>query len=123
MLADLRLQNGAFPSTPAAQVKGLWAYAVLPKWDASSRLSQRLNQDEIHGWARWWKKNLRWFRHGSVTKTYWMTLTVRSSLQNRLFAGFRHFLISSLGILLVKPRGMPSCAIFCPVRTSLLLSK
>ena len=39
MLADLGLQHGTSPSAPTTQVKGLQAYAMLPKLDASSQAS------------------------------------------------------------------------------------
>ena len=50
MLANLGLWNGTPPSAPSMQVKGLQAYATLPKLDVSSQLGQSLNQDKILGW-------------------------------------------------------------------------
>ena len=59
MSANLGLWHGTSHSAPTTQVKGLWAYIMLPKLDASSRASRALKQDEIfkNGQPRWWKKN------------------------------------------------------------------
>ena len=48
MLANLGLWNGTSPSTPTMQIKGLWAYTMTPKSDASSQVSKALNQDKIY---------------------------------------------------------------------------
>ena len=123
MLANLGLWNGTSPSTPTTQVKGLQVYTMPPKLNASSWLSQSLNQDEILGWPRQQRKNWRWRRHGSMTKTYWMTLMVRGSLKNGPFISFRHFPSASLGTWLMKLHGTQFCTIYCPMRTSLGPSK
>ena len=72
MPADLRLQYETTPSAPTIQVKGLLAYAIPLKLDASSQVIKAHNQDEIHnnGWPRWQKKNWRWCRHGFMTRTF-----------------------------------------------------
>ena len=48
MLANPGLWNGNSPSAPTTRVKSLWVYATPLKLDASSQLSQILNQDETH---------------------------------------------------------------------------
>ena len=101
MLANPGLRNGTSPSAPTTQVKGLRAYTMPPELDASSWLGQSYNQDEIQRWLRQCKKSWRWCEHGSMTKTYSMTLTVRSSLQKRLLPGFGHFPSASLGTQLM----------------------
>ena len=45
---------------------------------------------------------------------------VRSSLQDGLFAGFRHFPSASLGTQLMKPHGTLFCAICCPCEDKLV---
>ena len=82
MPANPGLWYGTSPYAPTIQVKNMQVYATLPKPDASSRASKSHNQDKIHksGWHRWQRKNWRWRGHGSMTSTYWTTLTIRSSL-------------------------------------------
>ena len=103
------LWHGTSPSASTMQVKGLWAYTMLPKSDASSQESRALNQDEIYnnGWPKWRRKNWRCCGHRSTMRTYWMTLMVRGSLQNGLFVGFGCFPSASLGTQLVKLYGVP----------------